>query len=159
MTTRPAARITILQGPVELILRHPAMAHPVEADSVHTLRTRPGFAVPWEGARRLLAQLRMEMGDAPIHHALAPCRGLLSLVLRELDESLTRQQRRHRDQHSALHLASLPLIEPSPRMLASRSRVAAGFDSTEMTRSNCLARGIENNPTPPNKSRARRPFS
>ncbi len=101
-----------------MMLCHPAMAHPADADSVHTLRTRPGFAVPWEGARRLLAQLRIEMGDAPVANALAPCRGLLSLVLRELDHSLTSQQRRERDQHSALHLASLPLIEPCPRMLA-----------------------------------------
>ena len=101
-----------------MMLRHPAMAHPADADSVHTLRTRPGFAVPWEGARRLLAQLRIEMGDAPVANALAPCRGLLSLVLGELDHCLTREQRRERDRHSALHLASLPLIEPCPRMLA-----------------------------------------
>jgi tetratricopeptide (TPR) repeat protein len=101
-----------------MMMRHPAMAHPVDTDSVHTLRTRPGFAVPWEGARRLLAQLRIEMGDAPIDRALDPCRGLLSLVLRELDQSLTRKERRDRDQHSALHLASLLLIEPSARSLA-----------------------------------------
>ncbi|HEV7432328.1 MAG TPA: hypothetical protein VGN77_04735, partial [Steroidobacteraceae bacterium] len=107
-----------MQGPIELMVRHPAMSHLVDADSVHTLRTRPGFAVPWEGARRLLAQLRSEMGDSPVNKALAPCRSLLSLVLRELDETLTRQQRRHRDQHSALHLASLPLIDLSPRNLA-----------------------------------------
>ncbi len=101
-----------------MMVRHPSMARPVDADSVYTLRTRPGFAVPWEGARRLLAQLRVERGDAPIERALDPCRAPLSLVLRELDESLTRQQRRDRDQHSALHVAALPLIEPSPRPLA-----------------------------------------
>jgi len=118
VNSKSAARITILQGPVEMMMRHPVMAHPVDADSVHTLCTRPGFAVPWEGARRLLAHLRVEMGDAPIERALDPCRGLLSLVLRELDESLTRKERRERDQHSALHLASVLLIEPSARSLA-----------------------------------------
>ncbi len=118
VNSKTAARITILQGPLEMMLRHPAMAHPMETDSVYTLRTRPGFAVPWEGARRLLAQLRVEMGDAPVANALAPCRGMLSLVLRELEESLTPQQRRERDRHSALYLAKLPLIEPSPRALA-----------------------------------------
>ena len=50
-------------------------------------------------------------------------------------------------------------MAPAPRTLPSRSRAAAGFDSTAITRSNRLANGTAKSPTPAKRSRARRPRS
>ena len=74
---------------------------------------------PWAGARRLLAALRHCLGNDAVERAIAPNRGLLSLVLRNLHPTLSLDEKRRRKRGSALY-RYLELFRPSTGDIGSR---------------------------------------
>lgn len=80
-----------------LSTRRRKLAWAVENPRAIYLQGNAEFAVPWQGARSLVAQLRCRFGDREIATAITPSRALLSLVLRGLEPDLTEEDRAERE--------------------------------------------------------------